>query len=273
MPNQKTTYNITPANRVNQISEYYFSKKLKEVADMNARGLNVISLGIGSPDRPPHPETIETLCRESRKDNTHGYQPYVGIPELRQAFAEWYKKWYGVNLNPTNEIQPLIGSKEGILHISLAFLNPGDGVLVPNPGYPTYTSVSRLAEARILPYELREENNWQPDFESLEKTDLSGVKLMWVNYPHMPTGAQASRELFEKLVDFGRRHNIIIVNDPNRTSEFCRSICRLKSVLIGCSPRCLTAVMPSLRRRRRYRGRPVSESGVKRRFSRKAALV
>ena len=213
MPNQKTTYNITPANRVNQISEYYFSKKLKEVADMNARGLNVISLGIGSPDRPPHPETIETLCRESRKDNTHGYQPYVGIPELRQAFAEWYKKWYGVNLNPTNEIQPLIGSKEGILHISLAFLNPGDGVLVPNPGYPTYTSVSRLAEARILPYELREENNWQPDFESLEKTDLSGVKLMWVNYPHMPTGAQASRELFEKLVDFGRRHNIIIVND------------------------------------------------------------
>lgn len=213
MPNQKTTYNITPANRVNQISEYYFSKKLKEVADMNARGLNVISLGIGSPDRPPHPETIETLCRESRKGNTHGYQPYVGIPELRQAFAEWYKKWYGVNLNPTNEIQPLIGSKEGILHISLAFLNPGDGVLVPNPGYPTYTSVSRLAEARILPYELREENNWQPDFESLEKTDLSGVKLMWVNYPHMPTGAQASRELFEKLVDFGRRHNIIIVND------------------------------------------------------------
>lgn len=213
MPNQNVTCNIVPANRVNQISEYYFSKKLKEVAEMNARGLNVISLGIGSPDRPPHAETIETLCRESRKDNTHGYQPYVGIPELRRAFADWYHKWYGVELDPSCEIQPLIGSKEGILHISLAFLNPGDGVLVPNPGYPTYTSVSRLAEARIIPYELCEENGWQPDFDALDKCDLSGVKLMWVNYPHMPTGAPASRELFEKLVDFGRRHNIIIVND------------------------------------------------------------
>lgn len=213
MPNQNVTCNIVPANRVNQISEYYFSKKLKEVAEMNARGLNVISLGIGSPDRPPHAETIETLCRESRKDNTHGYQPYVGIPELRRAFADWYHKWYGVELDPSCEIQPLIGSKEGILHISLAFLNPGDGVLVPNPGYPTYTSVSRLAEARIIPYELREENGWQPDFDALDKCDLSGVKLMWVNYPHMPTGAPASHELFEKLVDFGRRHNIIIVND------------------------------------------------------------
>ena len=167
MPNQKTTYNITPANRVNQISEYYFSKKLKEVADMNARGLNVISLGIGSPDRPPHPETIETLCRESRKDNTHGYQPYVGIPELRQAFAEWYKKWYGVNLNPTNEIQPLIGSKEGILHISLAFLNPGDGVLVPNLyiGKPTgrspYPSL-RTAGGKQLAARLRKSGKNRP---------------------------------------------------------------------------------------------------------------
>ncbi len=202
-----------PANRVNTISEYYFSKKLKEVAEMNARGLNVISLGIGSPDKPPHSETIETLCRISRMDNTHGYQPYVGIPELRQAFADWYKKWYQVELDPKTEIQPLIGSKEGILHISLAFLNPGDGVLVPNPGYPTYTSVSRLAEARIIPYDLCEDNNWQPDFDALEKTDLNDVKLMWVNYPNMPTGAPASTELFEKLVDFGHRHNIIIVND------------------------------------------------------------
>lgn len=214
MPNQKTTCNpVAPANRVNTISEYYFSKKLKEVAEMNARGLNVISLGIGSPDKPPHRDAIETLCRESRKDNTHGYQPYVGIPALRKAFADWYKEWYGVTLDPQTEIQPLIGSKEGILHISLAFLNPGDGVLVPNPGYPTYTSVSRLAEARIIPYELREENKWQPDFEALERSDLSGVKLMWVNYPNMPTGAPASRELFEKLVDFGRRHGIVIVND------------------------------------------------------------
>ena len=214
MPNQKTTCNpVAPANRVNTISEYYFSKKLKEVAEMNARGLNVISLGIGSPDKPPHHDAIETLCRESRKDNTHGYQPYVGIPALRKAFADWYKEWYGVTLDPQTEIQPLIGSKEGILHISLAFLNPGDGVLVPNPGYPTYTSVSRLAEARIISYELREENKWQPDFEALERSDLSGVKLMWVNYPNMPTGAPASRELFEKLVDFGRRHGIVIVND------------------------------------------------------------
>lgn len=213
MPNQKTTYNIVPANRVNTVSEYYFSKKLKEVAEMNARGLNVISLGIGSPDKPPHAETIETLCRESRKDNTHGYQPYVGIPALRQAFADWYKQWFDVTLDAKSEIQPLIGSKEGILHISLAFLNPGDGVLVPNPGYPTYTSVSRLAEARIIPYDLCEDNGWQPDFEALEQIDLSGVKLMWVNYPNMPTGAPATRELFEKLVDFGRRHNIIIVND------------------------------------------------------------
>jgi aspartate/methionine/tyrosine aminotransferase len=204
---------IEPAKRINQVSEYYFSKKLKEVAEMNARGLNVISLGVGSPDLPPSEDAIETLCRSACQADTHGYQPYVGIPELRRAFADWYKKWYKVDLNPDAEIQPLIGSKEGILHISLAFLNQGDGVLVPNPGYPTYRSASNLVEARIIPYDLKEENDWQPDFDALEKMDLSNVKLMWVNYPHMPTGTPATRELYQQLVDFGRKHQIVICND------------------------------------------------------------
>lgn len=209
----KACKTITPANRVGSVQEYYFSKKLKEVAEMNAAGKNVINLGVGSPDLPPSEQTIETLCEHARKANEHGYQPYVGIPELRKGFADWYKTWYDVDLDPKTEIQPLIGSKEGILHISLAFLNPGDGVLVPNPGYPTYSSVSKLVEARLIPYELKEELGWQPDFEELEKMDLSNVKLMWTNYPNMPTGANASVELYEKLVAFGRKHGIIICND------------------------------------------------------------
>ena len=180
---------------------------------MNAAGKKVINLGIGSPDLPPSEQTIETLCQHARNANEHGYQPYVGIPELRQAFADWYKTWYQVELDPKSEIQPLIGSKEGILHISLAFLNPGDGVLVPNPGYPTYSSVSKLVQANLIPYELKEELGWQPDFDELEKMDLSNVKLMWTNYPNMPTGANASMELYQKLVDFGRKHGIIICND------------------------------------------------------------
>lgn len=204
---------ITPANRVGTVSEYYFSKKLKEVAEMNARGLDVISLGIGSPDRPPHAQVIEALCNDSKRSDAHGYQPYVGIASLRQAFSEWYSKWFGVELDPKSEIQPLIGSKEGILHISLAFLNPGDGVLVPNPGYPTYSSVSKLAEANIITYNLTEENDWLPNFEEIEKNDLSNVKLMWVNYPNMPTGKVATKQLFEELVAFGKKHKIVIVND------------------------------------------------------------
>ena len=204
---------IIPAERLNSISEYYFSTKLKEIADMNARGMNVISLGIGSPDLPPSIETVEALCQSASESNAHGYQPYVGIPELRAAFANWYQKWFNVELNPANEIQPLIGSKEGILHISLAFLNPGDGVLVPNPGYPTYSSVSKLVQAKVLTYDLDENNHWQPDFDALEQMDLSNVKLMWVNYPNMPTGASATPELFEKLVAFGKKHGIVIVND------------------------------------------------------------
>ena len=159
---------IKPADRVNCISEYYFSKKLKEVAALNAQGKNIISLGIGSPDMPPSENTIEALKAEAEKKHTHGYQSYVGIPELRKAFAAWYKKWFGVELNPDNEIQPLIGSKEGILHVSMTFLNKGDGVLVPNPGYPTYLSVSRLLEADVKIYDLDENNGWQPDFEKLE---------------------------------------------------------------------------------------------------------
>ena len=213
MQKENKVCNITPANRVHSVSEYYFSKKLKEVAQMNAEGKNVINLGVGSPDLPPSQEAINVLCDEAHKPDTHGYQPYVGIPELRKGFASWYKTWFNVTLDPQTEIQPLIGSKEGILHISLAFLNPGDGVLVPNPGYPTYTSVSNLVDATIVPYELKEENGWYPDFDALEKMDLSRVKLMWKNYPNMPTGADATVELYQKIVDFGKRHNIIICND------------------------------------------------------------
>lgn len=204
---------IIPADRLNTVNEYYFSIKLKEVADMNAKGLNVISLGIGSPDLPPSEETVSKLSSEAQKVNTHGYQPHVGIPQFRKAYADWYKRIYNVDLDPATEIQPLIGSKEGILHISLAFLNPGDSVLVPNPGYPTYSSVSKLIGANIVSYDLDENNNWQPDFDALEKMDLSDVKLMWINYPNMPTGANASPELFEKIVAFGKKHNILIVHD------------------------------------------------------------
>jgi len=205
--------NIVPAERLNSVSEYYFSTKLKEVAEMNARGLNVISLGIGSPDLPPSQQTIDALSKSAAEPTAHGYQPYIGIPELRNAFADFYKKWFSVDLNPASEIQPLIGSKEGILHISMAFLNPGDGVLVPNPGYPTYSSVSNLVQANVISYDLDENNNWEPNFEALEQNDLSNVKLMWVNYPNMPTGASATVELFEKLVAFGKKHNIVICND------------------------------------------------------------
>ena len=213
MQKENKVCKITPADRVGSIQEYYFSKKLKEVAEMNAQGKNVISLGIGSPDLPPSEETIETLCTHAHQANEHGYQPHVGIPELRQGFADWYRTWYGVELDPKSEIQPLIGSKEGILHISLAFLNPGDGVLIPNPGYPTYSSVSKLVGAKLIYYDLLEDKGWQPDFDALEQMDLSGVKLMWTNYPNMPTGGNATPALYERIVDFGRRHGILICND------------------------------------------------------------
>ncbi len=207
------TYAIQPAKRLESVSEYYFSRKLKEVAAMNAAGMQVISLGVGSPDMPPSEETVETLCTEAHNPDGHGYQPYVGIPELREAFSRFYKRWYGVELDAKSEIQPLIGSKEGILHVTLAFVNPGEQVLVPNPGYPTYTSLSRLLGAEVVHYDLKEENGWMPDFDALERMDLSRVKLMWTNYPNMPTGANATPELYERLVDFARRKGIVIVND------------------------------------------------------------
>ena len=173
----------------------------------------VINLGIGSPDGMPPAEAIQALCESAKQPGNHAYQSYVGLPELRQAFADWYSKWYGVELDPAKEIQPLVGSKEGILLISLAFLNAGDKVLVPDPGYPTYSSASKLVEAEIVTYDLKADNGWQPDFEALEKMDLSGVKIMWTNYPNMPTGAPATEELYARLVDFGRRHGILICND------------------------------------------------------------
>lgn len=204
---------VKPADRLSAVQEYYFSRKLKEVAMLNAQGQDIISLAIGSPDMPPSKQTVDKLCETAAQPTAHGYQPTVGIPELRQAMANFYKRWYDVDLDPKTEIQPLIGSKEGILHTTLAFCNPGDEVLVPNPGYPTYTSLSKILGAKILNYNLREDNGWQPDFEELEKMNLDRVKLMWTNYPNMPTGGNARMETYEKLVDFARRHGIVVVND------------------------------------------------------------
>ena len=205
--------NILPADRVSNVSEYYFSRKLKEVSHMKSEGKDVISLAIGSPDLPPNEEVIDVLCANAKKSDAHGYQPTIGIPELRRAMSGFYKHWYGVDLDADTEIQPLIGSKEGILHVTLALCNVGDKVLVPNPGYPTYSALNKILGTEIINYDLLEENGWYPDFDALEETDLSGVKLMWTNYPHMPTGARATRELYERLVGFARRHNIVIVND------------------------------------------------------------
>ena len=201
------------ASRLNGIGEYYFSQKLRQIDELNKAGENVINLGIGSPDMPPHPEVIKTLQEEAAKPNVHGYQSYKGIPVFRKAIADWYHKWYGVSLNPDSEILPLIGSKEGIMHISMTFLNEGDKVLIPNPGYPTYQSATRLAGGICIDYDLKESNNWEPDLEELERMDLSHVKLMWVNYPHMPTGQNGNMELFEKLVLFASKHNILLCHD------------------------------------------------------------
>lgn len=205
--------NIKPAERLSLVSEYYFSRKLKEVAQMNAEGKDIISLAIGSPDMPPSEKTIEKLCEVAHRTDAHGYQITMGTPELRNAMADFYKRWYGVELDPAKEVLPLIGSKEGILHVTLAFVNPGDEVLVPNPGYPTYTSLSKILGAKIVNYDLLENNGWQPDFEQLENMDLSRVKLMWTNYPNMPTGGNARMETYKRLVEFARRHNIVVVND------------------------------------------------------------
>ena len=205
--------NIKPASRLDAVQEYYFSRKLKEVARLNAEGQDIISLAIGSPDQPPSPQTIDKLCEVAHDPSAHGYQPTMGTMELRKAMADFYHRWYGVEVDAASEVQPLIGSKEGILHITLAFVNPGDEVLVPNPGYPTYTSLSKILGAKVVNYNLDEDNGWQPDFEELEHRDLSRVKLMWTNYPNMPTGGDARMETYRKLVDFARRHDIVVVND------------------------------------------------------------
>jgi LL-diaminopimelate aminotransferase len=204
---------ITPASRMNLVQEYYFSTKLKQIAEMRNSGIDVLNLGIGSPDLPPSAQTIEALANSAQNPKNHAYQSYVGIPALREAMASFYQNAYGVELNPANEILPLIGSKEGIMHISMAYLEAGDEVLVPNPGYPTYRAASLLTGATIIDYDLSEDNGWLPDLKELAKTDLSKVKLMWVNYPHMPTGAKATKGFFEELRDFALTHHILIVND------------------------------------------------------------
>jgi LL-diaminopimelate aminotransferase len=201
------------AKRLNGIGEYYFSKKLSEIAELNKQGDAVINLGIGSPDMPPHPSVVEALKIEAAKPNVHAYQSYKGAEILRNAFAAWYKKWYGVELNAATEILPLIGSKEGIMHICMTYLNEGDEALIPNPGYPTYRSAVQLAGGKCVEYELKDTNNWLIDFDELEKKDLGKVKLMWVNYPQMPTGQLPTKELFEKIVAFGQKHNILICHD------------------------------------------------------------
>ena len=204
---------MKPALRVDSIQEYYFSRKLKEVAKLNAEGKDIISLAIGSPDMPPSKQTIDKLCAVANEPDAHGYQPTSGLPELHSAMAGFYKRTYGVDLDAKTEVQPIIGSKEGIMYVTLAFCNPGDKVLIPDPGYPTYTAVNKLFGTQIVNYDLREDNGWQPDFDKLEKMDLSGVKVMWSNYPNMPTGGNARRETFERLVAFAKEHDILVVND------------------------------------------------------------
>ncbi len=204
---------IQTAKRLDSVQEYYFSRKLKEVRQLMSEGKPIINMGIGSPDLAPHSSVIEAIQNAMFDKKAHEYQSYQGLPELRQGFADFYKNNFDVILNPASEILPLMGSKEGIMHISLAFLNEGDEVLIPNPGYPTYASVTELVQAKAVFYDLKEDNNWQPDFEKLEKQDLTKVKLMWVSYPHMPTGANATLDLYQKLIDFGKKHNILIIND------------------------------------------------------------
>ena len=204
---------INTSKRLEGIGEYYFSQKLREIDELNKQGKNIINLGIGSPDLPPHPAVVKVLQEEAEKTNTHAYQNYKGSPLLRKAIADWYANWYDVQLNADSEILPLIGSKEGIMHICMTYLHEGDEALIPNPGYPTYSSAVKLAGGKAIPYELTEANHWQPDFDALEKTDLSKVKLLWVNYPHMPTGQLPTKALFEKIVAFAKKHNILVCHD------------------------------------------------------------
>jgi len=229
---------MVTSKRLEGIGEYYFSQKLREIDELNKQGKNIINLGIGSPDLPPHPDVIKVLQEEAAKPNTHAYQSYKGSPVLRNAIADWYSKWYHVQLDPNTEVLPLIGSKEGVMHLCMTYLNEGDEALIPNPGYPTYSSAVKLAGGKPVPYELTEANHWGPDFDALEKTDLSKVKLLWVNYPHMPTGQMPTKALFEKIVAFGKKHNILICHDNpysfilNETPESLLSIDGAKEVVV-----------------------------------------
>ena len=204
---------VKPADRTSAVQEYYFSQKLRQIENMRNSGADIINLGIGSPDRPPPENTIKRLADEAEKPNVHGYQSYTGHPALRKAFSDWYLRYFKVRLNPDSEILPLMGSKEGIMHISMAFVNNGDEVLVPNPGYPTYSAVTNLVGGKIKYYDLDERSGWLPETGKIENMDLSRVKLMWINYPHMPTGTKATIDLFEKLVSFALKHNILLCND------------------------------------------------------------
>ncbi len=204
---------FSTSKRLEGIGEYYFSQKLREIDELNKAGKAIINLGIGSPDLPPHPDVIKVLQEESAKPNVHAYQSYKGSPVLRNAIKDWYAKWYQVDLNADTEILPLIGSKEGIMHICMTYLNEGDQALIPNPGYPTYSSAVKLAGGQAVSYEMSEDKNWEPDFEALEKTDLTKVKLLWVNYPHMPTGQLPNEALYAKIVSFGLKHQILICHD------------------------------------------------------------
>lgn len=204
---------MRPANRLDTVQEYYFSRKLREVRGLISAGKDIINMGIGSPDLAPPQSVVNALTESVTHITAHKYQSYQGTPELRKAMTEYYQNFFGVSLDPTNEVLPLMGSKEGIMHVSMAFLNKGDGVLIPNPGYPTYASVTELVGAQAIPYELTIERNWLPDLEELAKQDLSNVKLMWLNYPHMPTGAKATKTFFEKLILFAKKHDILLVND------------------------------------------------------------
>jgi LL-diaminopimelate aminotransferase len=208
---QKTK--MQTSDRLNGIGEYYFSQKLREIATLNAQGKNIINLGIGSPDMPPHPEVIKVLQEESAKPTVHAYQGYKGVPELRNAFSAWYNRWYNVTLDPEKEVLPLIGSKEGIMHICMTYLNAGDRALIPNPGYPTYSAAVKLAGGEPLAYELKQENEWKPDFNAIERSLGANVKLMFVNYPQMPTGQLPDKKLFSDIIAFGKKHNILIVHD------------------------------------------------------------
>ena len=201
------------AKRLEGVGEYYFSQKLREIDGMNKAGKNVINLGIGSPDLPPHPDVIKTLQEEAAKPNTHAYQNYKGSPVLRSAIAKWYKRWYDVDLDPETEILPLIGSKEGIMHICMTYINEGDKVLIPNPGYPTYRSAATIAGANVIEYTLKKENDWCPDFNELEKEDLQNAKIMFVNYPQMPTGQLPTTKMFEDLIVFAKKHSILVCHD------------------------------------------------------------